>query len=184
MLKERKHQVVEELAERLRTASTLIVADYRGLTMQEIDALRSELVRHGARFTVCKNTLTRRAAELAGLDALDEFLVGPTAIAFVHDGDVVEIAKALGEAARTTRKLTLRGGLLAGRRLDSESVRDLAALPPADVLRGQVVGAIVAPLTSLLGLVAAPLGDLAGLIDARIEQLGAHESTNDPSIEE
>ena len=75
MKKEQKERVVAELAERLRTSETLIVADYRGLTMTEIDALRSELLRHGARFSVVKNTLTRRAAEEAGLEALlDEIL--------------------------------------------------------------------------------------------------------------
>ncbi|MEZ5098458.1 MAG: 50S ribosomal protein L10 [Thermoleophilia bacterium] len=187
MLKEKKEKVVTDLAARLGSATTLLVADYRGLTMPEIDALRDELVKHGARFTVCKNTLTRRAAAEAGVDALDEFLTGPTAIAFITDGDMVAVAKALNEAARTTRKLTLKGGVLNGRPIDGEAVKDLATLPPVDVLRGQVLGAIVAPLTSLLGLVSAPVTDLVGLIDARIEQLeqaGAGGAGLAPAAEE
>ncbi len=173
MLKTEKEQVVAELAERLREADTLIVADYRGLTHAELDGVRTVLLGHGARFTVCKNTLTRRAASEAGTEALLEFLTGPTAIAFVHDGDMVAVAKTLAETARTTRRLELKGAVLEGRTVNADAVRELATLPPTDVLRGQVLGAIVAPLTSLLGLVSAPLTNLVGLIDARIEQLGA-----------
>src|SRR5918999_5892395 len=79
MLRKDKEQVVAELAERLRSSDTLIVADYRGLTMSEIDGVRTKLLEHGARFTVVKNTLTKRAAEQAGLVELNEFLDGPTA---------------------------------------------------------------------------------------------------------
>ena len=96
MLKEEKEQVVAELTERLKASDTLIVADYRGLTMTEIDELRTELLEHGARFSVVKNTLTRRAAEAAGAEELLALLEGPTAIAFLEaDGDPVAVAKAL-----------------------------------------------------------------------------------------
>jgi large subunit ribosomal protein L10 len=172
MLKTEKEQIVAELVERLRAADTLIVADYRGLTHAELDGVRTELLGHGARFSVCKNTLTRIAANEAGAEALLEFLAGPTAIAFVHDGDMVAVAKTLNETARTTRRLELKGAVLQGRTVGADAVRELATLPPTEVLRGQVLGAIVAPLTSLLGLLGAPLTNLVGLIDARIEQLG------------
>ena len=86
MQKSDKERVVAELTERLRTSETLIVADYRGLTNAEIDGLRSKLIEHGARFAVVKNTLTRRAAEAAGADALLALLEGPSAIAFVESG--------------------------------------------------------------------------------------------------
>src|SRR3712207_9101291 len=113
MLRKDKQRVVSELTERLRNADTLIVADYRGLTMPQIDALRGELLEHGARFQVVKNTLTRRAAEEAGAESLLALLEGPTAIAFLEsDGDPVAVAKALSDAARTTRILTIRGGIL------------------------------------------------------------------------
>jgi large subunit ribosomal protein L10 len=173
MLKTEKERVVAELVERLQTAETLIVADYRGLTHAELDGVRTQLLQHGARLSVCKNTLTRIAAQEAGVEPLLELLTGPTAIAFVHDGDMVAVAKTLSETARTTRRLDLKGGVLQGRAIGADAVRDLATLPPVDVLQGQVLGAIVAPLTSLLGLVTAPLTNLAGLIDARIEQLQA-----------
>jgi large subunit ribosomal protein L10 len=179
MHKDQKEQVVAELTERLRESQTLLVADYRGLTMTEIDALRGELLKHGARFSVVKNTLTRRAAEAAGADALLALLEGPSAIAFLQaDGDPVAAAKALSDAARTTRILTIRGGLLDGRAMSGDEVENLAKLPPADVVRAQVLGAITAPLTTIVGLFAAPLQDLIGLIDARIEQLQAEGDTS------
>jgi large subunit ribosomal protein L10 len=151
----------------------MIVADYRGLTMPQIDGLRDKLVANGARFTVVKNTLTRRAAEAAGADALLALLEGPSAIAFVEaDGDAVAVAKALADSARDTKVLAIRGGVMQGRVISGSEVEELAKLPPLDVLRGQVIGAIIAPLTAIAGLINAPLQNLYGLIDARIEQLG------------
>ena len=174
MHRDDKERVVAELTERLRTSETLIVADYRGLTNAEIDGLRSKLLEHGARFAVVKNTLTRRAAEAAGADALLALLEGPSAIAFVEaEGDPVAVAKALRDAATTTRVLAIRGGVLQGAAMSAAQVEDLATLPPAEVLRAQLVGAIVSPLTTVVALISAPLRDLVGLIDARIEQLGA-----------
>jgi large subunit ribosomal protein L10 len=171
MLKAQKERVVAELAERLRASSTLIIADYRGLTMKEIDAVRGEILKHGARFSVVKNTLTRRAAEEAGVTELNEFLDGPTAIAFVGDGDMVSVAKSLNETARRTRVLALKGGILDGRTISADQVTELATLPPAEVLRSQTLGVIVAPLNAIVGLLAAPLRDLAGVLDARIKQV-------------
>ena len=133
MKKEDKERVVAELTERLRTSETLIVADYRGLTMPQIDELRGKLLEHGARFAVVKNTLTRRAAEAAGADALLALLEGPTAIAFLEaEGDPVAVAKALADAARTSRVMTIRGGILEGRAIEGAAVEELAKLPPAD----------------------------------------------------
>jgi large subunit ribosomal protein L10 len=173
MQKADKEKVVADLTEKLRRSDTMIVADYRGLTMPQIDALRSRLIENGARFTVVKNTLTRRAAQDAGADALLALLEGPSAIAFVEaDGDAVAVAKALADSARDTKVLEIRGGVMQGRVISGSDVEELAKLPPLDVLRGQVIGAIIAPLSSLIGLVNAPLQNLYGLIDARIEQLG------------
>ena len=182
MKKEDKERVVGELTERLKASETMLVADYRGLTMPQIDELRSKLLESGARFTVVKNTLTRRAAEAAGADALLALLEGPSAIAFLEaDGDMVAAAKALADMARDSKVLAIRGGVMQGRSVTAEEVETLAKLPPIDVLRGQVLGAIVAPLTALLGLVSAPLQNLHGLIDARIEQLGGAEAEAAPA---
>ena len=172
MHKADKEAVVADLVEQLRTAESLIVADYRGLTNAKLETLRDRLREHGARFSVVKNTLARRAAETAGAEPLLALLEGPSAIAFIKSGgDAVAVAKALSDSARETKILTLRGGVLDGVPITGEDVESLAKLPPMDVLRSQVVGVIIAPLTQLLGLLSAPLRDVVGLIDARIAQL-------------
>jgi large subunit ribosomal protein L10 len=172
MLKSEKERIVAELAEQLAGAETLIVADYRGLTNKQLEGLRDVLLEHRATFRIVKNTLTRRAAEQAGADALLVMLEGPTAIAFIEsEGDPAAVAKALAATASQTNVLTLRGGIFEGRTLTGEEIGQLATLPPVDVLRGQLVSAIVAPVTQLLALVSAPLRDLHGLVDARIKQL-------------
>jgi large subunit ribosomal protein L10 len=186
VLRKDKEQVVAKLAERLRASETLILADYRGLSVSELDDVRTKLLEHGARFSVVKNTLTKRAAEDAGLKSLTALLDGPTAIAFVGDGDMVAVAKTLNDTARRTRILEIKGGILQGVEMDARQVVELASLPPADVLQGQVVGAIVGPLNAIVGLFAAPLQDLVGLLDARVEQLGEAEPAEEavPAAEE
>jgi large subunit ribosomal protein L10 len=172
MLRSEKEKVVADLVECLRSTETLIVADYRGLSVTEINNLRGQLLEHGARFTVVKNTLTRRAAEEAGADALLALLDGPTGIAFLEsDGDPVAVAKALSAAARDTKVLEIRGGILDGQPIGEAEVKSLATLPPADVLRGQLVSAVSGPLMTVVGLFTAPLRDLVNVLDARIKQL-------------
>ena len=172
MQRTEKEQVVAELTEQLRSTDSLIIADYRGLTNTQLEELRSRLRSSGARFQVVKNTLTRRAASEAGDESLLALLEGPTAIAFVEaDGDPVGVAKALSDTAKETKVLALRGGTLSGRSMSGADVEELAKLPAPEVVKSQLVGVIVAPLTQLAALVAAPLRDLVGLIDARIAQL-------------
>jgi large subunit ribosomal protein L10 len=195
MLRSEKERVVEQLAERLRSTETLMVADYRGLTMPEIDELRTRLLEAGARFTVVKNTLTKLAAEQAGTTDVLELIDGPTAIAFLEaDGDPVAVAKVLNETSRAKDVLVIRGGLLEGNVVGDDEIKRLATLPPADVLRAQLAGAVVAPLTTVVGLFTAPLRDLVGVLDARIRQLEeqgetvpepeAEAATEEPQAEE
>ena len=120
-----------------------MVADYRGLTMPEIDELRSKLLEAGARFTVVKNTLTRLAAEAAGKQEVLELIDGPTAIAFLDsEGDPAAVAKVLNDTARTNDVLVIRGGLLEGTVVGDVEIKRLATLPSAEVLRAQLVGAV------------------------------------------
>jgi large subunit ribosomal protein L10 len=172
MQRTEKERVVAELVERLRSTESLIVANYRGLTNAELVALRAKLRGSGAQLQVVKNTLTRRAAEEAGTEPLLALLEGPTAIAFVEtDGDPIAVAKALSDTAKETKVLAFRGGIMSGRSITADDVEELAKLPAPEVVKSQLVGVIVAPLTQLVGLIAAPLRDLVGLIDARIAQL-------------
>ena len=174
MLRSEKERVVEQLAERLRTTETLMVADYRGLTMPEIDELRSRLLEAGARFTVVKNTLTKLAAEQAGTTDVLQLIEGPTAIAFLEaDGDPVAVAKVLNETARAHDVLVIRGGVLEGAIVGDAEIKRLATLPPAEMLRAQLVGALSAPMATIVGVFSAPMRDFVGVLQARIDQLEA-----------
>jgi large subunit ribosomal protein L10 len=184
MQKSEKERVVAELTERLQGAETLIVADYRGLTVTQIGELRGKLLEHGARFSVVKNSLTKRAAEAAGVEPLLELLDGPTAIAFLETGgDPVAVAKALDDAAKT-EVLSIKGGLLEGAEIGADDIKQLAKLPPAETLRAQLVGAVAGPLTAVVGLFAAPMRELVGVIDARIRQLEEQGETAEAPAEE
>src|SRR3954466_6816496 len=135
MLRSDKERVVAELAERLRGAETLMVADYRGLTMTQIDELRTRLLEAGARFTVVKNTLTRLAAEEAGTKDVLELIDGATAIPFLDpDGAPAAVAKILNDTARTRDVLVIRGGILDGAVVGDADIKRLATLPPISTL--------------------------------------------------
>ena len=184
MLRSEKERVVAELAERLRAAETLMVADYRGLTMPEIDELRTRLLEAGARFTVVKNTLTKLAAEQAGTNEVLELIDGPTAIAFLDaEGDPVAAAKVLNETARAHDVLVIRGGILEGSVVGEAEIKRLATLPAADVLRAQLVGALSAPIATIVGVFSAPLRDFVGVLQARIDQLEAQGETAEATAE-
>lgn len=185
MNKTEKEDVVADLVERLRSAETLIVADYRGLTNSQLVGLRASLRANGAQLKVVKNTLTRRAAEEVGAEALLALLEGPTAIAFVEsEGDPVAVAKALADLAKETKVMSLRGGVLSGRALTGADIEELAKLPAPEVVKSQLLGVIIAPLTQLLGLLEAPVRDLVGLIDARTTQLEERfDDSATPSVE-
>lgn len=185
MLRQDKERIVGELVERMKGSQNLLVADYRGLSMPEIDELRTKLLESGARFSVVKNTLTRRAAEEAGVNQLLELIDGPTAIAFIDaEGDPVAAAKVLNDTARAHDVLVIRGGLLEGDPVSDVEIKQLATLPPADVLHAQVAGAVAGPLIMIVGLFTAPLRDLVNVIDARIKQLEEQgEVVSEPEAE-
>src|SRR5258705_7209944 len=146
MLRQDKERIVSELAERLKSSQNLLVADYRGLTMPEIDELRTKLLESGARFSVVKNTLTRRAAEEAGVKDLLDLIDGPTAIAFIDaEGDPAAVAKVLNDTARAHDVLVIRGGLLDRDPVTDLEVQPLAALPPAHAVGAQPAGAVAGP---------------------------------------
>jgi large subunit ribosomal protein L10 len=131
-----------------------------------------------------KNTLTKRAAESAGVDALLALLEGPTAIAFLEgDGDPVAVAKALDDAAKA-EVLVIKGGFLDGAEIAADDVKRLAKLPPADTLRAQLVGALAGSLTTVVGLFAAPMRDIVGVLDARIRQFEEQGETAEPPAPE
>ena len=170
-----KRKVVEQLAERIRDADSMIVADYRGLTVTQIADVRRALREAGASFHVAKNTLARRAAEQAEQPLLVDLLQGPSAITFVSD-DPAAAAKKLSEVARQTRILTVRGAVFEGRALSADEVRQLGELPSREVLRSQVVGAVASPLQGAYNVLAAPLREFLVVLDQYIAQRQAAEA--------
>lgn len=148
MKREEKTRVIEGLTERLQRGSAVLV-DYKGINVAQSTELRARSRESGVDFIVAKNTLTRRAAGAAGVEGLEEFLVGPTALAFSEDP--VISAKLMAEFAGRIESFVLKGGLLEGGRvLDQDGVVALSRLPGRDQLMAQVVGGISSPLTGLV----------------------------------
>ena len=150
MRKEQKAQVVDELAAQLGDAQAIYAVDYRGISVPQAAELRASLREHDASFRIVKNTLTLRAADKAGVDAIKELVAdGPTALTFVR-GDAALAAKALDAFSRRADVLEVKGGLLEGRVLAPEEVRRLARLPSREVLTAQFAGVVASPLTGLV----------------------------------
>jgi large subunit ribosomal protein L10 len=151
------------MAERLKSADALVVADYRGLTDAELKLLRGELRKSGAEMRVIKNTLAKRAFEMAGLEAPDMLLSGPTAIALFFE-DLSTPAKAMLEFARKHEHLQMKGGMLEGTIFGSSGVSTLSELPTKDEVRSMIVGVLQAPTRQLVTVLQAPMRDLVSVI--------------------
>jgi len=144
-----KEAIIPELKEKFKEARVAVLADYRGLNVAEATRLRRRLREAGCEFKVAKNTLTGLAARQAGLEGLDPYLEGPIAIAF--GVDPVAPAKVLSDFIRETRKMEINAGVLEGTIIDARRVRDLADLPPREVLLARVLGGMQAPLYGFAG---------------------------------
>ena len=168
---EAKRETVASLREQLSHSRTLIVSEYRGLTVREIADIRRNLRKQDVTYRVVKNRLMKIAAGDTLGDALDGLLVGPTAIAF--GADETSTAKAVIDAMRPYRQVRITGALLGRRAIDADGVTRLATLPSRDVLLSQLAGAFAAPMATTAGLFDAPLRDLAGLVAALAEQRAA-----------
>jgi large subunit ribosomal protein L10 len=178
MNKDQKAAVVEEIAHQLRDADAVCAVDYRGLSVSQAADLRAKLHDAGAVFRVVKNSLTERAAEQVGAEQLKPLLEGPTALALV-EGDAALAAKALNDTARTLRLLEFKGGLMNGSALSADEVRSIARLPSRDVLHGQLVGVIAAPITGLARTLNALIAGVAIQLAQIAEQRGEDQPDTD-----
>jgi large subunit ribosomal protein L10 len=151
---EAKQEVVKGLVAELRSAKTLVVADYRGLTVEQDTKLRVDLRKAGITYKVVKNTLASIAAKDAGLEGLAPMLSGPSAIAY-STTDEVAPAKVLKEFADKNDKYKIRGGVMNGSMLSLDEVKALAAIPPKEVLYAKVVFTLISPITKLAMVLAA-----------------------------
>lgn len=149
-------EAVERLKERLRSAKSVILTEYRGLTVAEITELRQALREGAAEYRVVKNSLTRRAADELGIQGLTPYLAGPTAVAFAS-GDPVATAKILSAFSKRTPVLQVKAGLVGGRILPREEVLAMAELPPREVLVARLLGLMVAPLCRCGAVLSGPL---------------------------
>jgi large subunit ribosomal protein L10 len=170
-----KAAAVAEIAGKFRDANAAVLTEYRGLSVAQLSQLRKSIGSH-ASYAVVKNTLTAIAAKEAGVTAFDGQLTGPTAVAFVT-GDPVEAAKGLRDFAKTHPALVIKGGLLDGRSLSADEVRQLADLESREVLLAKLAGAMKASLTNAVYLFAAPLSQAARVLDALRQK-----AESDPSV--
>ena len=168
---EAKQATVAELKEEFSGAKAAIVADYRGLTVSEIGAVRRVLRGEGIKYRVVKNRLAKIAAQEAGRDELSNLLGGPTAIA-LSSGDEATLAKVFLDAIRPYRSVAVRGAVLGERRIDADSVTRLATLPGREVLLAQLAGGMSSPLATLASLFAAPLRNLGYAFSQLAEKRG------------
>jgi|SRR5664280_721577 len=162
---EAKRETVAKLTEEARSATAMIVSEYRGLKVSELGEIRRNLSKQNVTYHIVKNRLMKIAARDAGAEALGILLEGPTAVAFLK-GDEGAAAKAVLDAFRPYRVIKVTGAVLGDRVVNADGVVRLAQLPSRDVLLAQVAGTIAAPMATVAGLFDAPLRDIAGLIGA------------------
>lgn len=167
-----KVAVVQEISAKLAESQAVFITEYRGLSVSQLASVRTALRPADAQLTVYKNTLAKLAVREAGLDALDELLVGPTALTFVQ-GDVAGAAKALRDASRTLPNLVVKGGVLGTASLSERDVMALADLPSRDELLAKFAGALQAPLVKTAGLLQALPRNFAYGLSALIEKQAA-----------
>jgi large subunit ribosomal protein L10 len=167
--RDQKAAVVDEVAAQITESHAVFAVDYRGISVPQAADLRTRLRDADASFRVVKNTLTERAADKAGAEALKELLEGPTAMAFVR-GDAATAAKALRDFSRASNLLEFKGGWMDGAPLTAEAIQAIAQLPSRDVLHGRLVGMVAAPLTGLAGALNGLIGGLARQLQQIAEQ--------------
>lgn len=162
---ELKKQVVADIKEKLHSAQAVVLLDYRGLTVAEVTELRNQCRKAGVEYVVLKNTMIELAAKELGIEGLDPFLKGPTAVAFGME-DPVAPAKVLTEFIKKVKKTEIKCGLVDGRLIDVKGVQALAELPPKEVLIAKMMGSMNAPITNFVGVLSATLRSLVYAIDA------------------
>jgi large subunit ribosomal protein L10 len=168
--KARKKELVAQYVKNLEESQGAILADYRGLSVSQMDEVRAALRPIGGTTRVVKNRLLARALEEAGLSVPQEWLNGPTAVGFCHD-EVPPVAKALVDVAKEHDVLRIKGGILGASVISAEEVQTIAALPSREVLLAQVLGTINAPAGQIAGVVASAIRQVLNVVQAYAEKL-------------
>jgi large subunit ribosomal protein L10 len=176
-----KNAAVAEITDHFRRSQAAVLTEYRGLTMAQLSELRKSLGRQTT-YAVVKNTLTKIAAQEAGVDGLEDWLSGPTAIAFIK-GDPVEAAKGLRTFSRANPLLVIKGGLLEGRTLSADEVNQIADLDSREVLLAKLAGAMKAKTAQAAALFQAPISQLARLAQALADKLAEEQPEQAPAAD-
>jgi large subunit ribosomal protein L10 len=166
--KERKNQLVSEYGEWLKRSQVLILTEYKGLSMSNIDALRSKIRELGGEFHIVKNTLGKLAVQQAGLSLPKGFFEGSTAVVFAFE-DAPAVAKAMTDFAKSSEFLKIKGGYLDKKPMSEDGVKSLAELPPLPVMRSRILGMLLTPAGKLVRTLAEPARSLAAVINAHAE---------------
>jgi len=170
-----KSAAIDQLTDSLSRAQLAVLTDYRGLKVSDLQTLRTNLRPFGAEFHIAKNTLTRIAAERAGIDGLQPLLDGPLALVLAYN-DPVGASKAISDFARTSRILTVKGGVLNKQVISSADVESLATMPSREVLLAKLLGLMVSPMARTVGVLSGPSRSIAYLLQARSDQLGGAQT--------
>ena len=174
MNREQKAAVIDEITVQIQESEAIFAVDYRGISVAQIAELRGKLRASDATLRVVKNTLTERAADGAGADALKPLLEGPTALTFVR-GDAASAAKAVADFTRLTQLLPFKGGVMNGQALTSEQVTSIARLPSRDILNAQLVNIVASPLTGLVTSLSNLISGLARQLSQVAEKMESGE---------
>lgn len=166
---EQKKQIVKELSEKIAKAKTIVIADYRGITVAEDTKLRSELRKENVEYRIVKNTYTLLAAKQNGLEGLEEYLNGPTSIAFGFD-DPVAPARLLVNYSKSNKKFQIKAGVLEGKVISIQKLAELANLPSREVLVAKLLGTINAPVSGLVNVLNANIRGVVVALNAIAEQ--------------
>ena len=164
-----KALVIDELAGQLKRANLTILTDYRGLSVAGLQTLRASLRPLNAEFRIAKNTLTRIAAEKAGIEGLLPMLDGPLALVLAYD-DIVAPSKAISDFARTSRILTVKGGVLDNLVIPASSIEDLATMPSREELLSKLLGLLNSPAQRLVTVINQPVQGFVRVLNAYGEQ--------------
>lgn len=163
---------VEEIKDKINRAQSVVLVDYRGLDVAQLTELRSKYREAGVDYKVYKNTMMRFAFKDAGLEGFNEYLKGPSAIAFGFD-DPVQVAKITSEFAKENEKLEIKAGIVDGKIIDVDGIKHLANLPSREVLIAQVLGGINSPIQGFANVLQGTIRSLAIVLNAIAEEQGA-----------
>lgn len=173
-----KAHTIDELTEQLGNAKLIVLTDYRGLRVSDLQELRTNLRKSGGEIRVAKNTLTRIAAENAGITGLEPHLEGPLALGIAND-DIVAFSKSLSDFARTSRILTIRGGVLDKQFISAEHVEAISTLPSKEQLQAKLLGLLQSPMSRTLSVLTGPSRSVAYVLQARADQLAGGAAAAD-----